>query len=503
MRATGVLLHISSLPGPYGIGSMGANARKFADFLDKAGVKYWQILPICPTSYGDSPYQSFSSFAGNPYFIDLDELISDGLLTKKECDSYEWFYDKHYVEYGTLYINRYKLFRKAYKRFAKKKPADFDTFVKENADWLPDFALFMALKDAHGGDSWVTWEEEELKAREPKALETAKEKYADDVEFYEMLQYLFFKQWRALKEYVNAKGIEIIGDTPIYVAQDSADVWASPEQFYLDEKLDPIDVAGCPPDCFTEDGQLWGNPLYRWDAMEADGFKWWIRRVDAMSKVYDIIRIDHFRGFAGYYAIPYGMKNARIGEWRKGPGIKLFDAIKAALGDLPIIAEDLGFLTDDVTELIEATGFPGMKILEFGFDTRTESDYTPYQFPRNCVVYTGTHDNEPLMTWFDIASKESVDYAVEYLQLNFREGYNWGMIRGAMESVADYAIFPMQDILGLGMESRMNAPSTIGNNWKWRVDEKALTTDLAKRLHHYNWMYGRLKPESKNKPKKK
>ena len=301
MRSSGVLMHISSLPSPYGIGTMGKEARKFVDFLDKSGQKYWQILPICPTSYGDSPYQSFSSFAGNPYFIDLEILCREKLLKKAECESFPWGSNPHYVDYGVMYNSRYALLKKAYVRFMKKQPEDFASFCEKEAEWLEDYALFMALKDAHGGIAWFEWEKE-LKTREQKALSEAKETYADDILFYKMLQYLFFKQWWALKEYVNEKGIEIIGDVPIYVAGDSADVWANPAQFYLDENLDPIDVAGCPPDAFSADGQLWGNPLFRWDEMKKDGYSWWTKRIKAMSKLYDIVRIDHFRGFDSYYA---------------------------------------------------------------------------------------------------------------------------------------------------------------------------------------------------------
>ena len=358
MRSSGVLMHISSLPSPYGIGTMGKEARKFVDFLDKSGQKYWQILPICPTSYGDSPYQSFSSFAGNPYFIDLEILCREKLLKKAECESFPWGSNPHYVDYGVMYNSRYALLKKAYVRFMKKQPEDFASFCEKEAEWLEDYALFMALKDAHGGIAWFEWEKE-LKTREQKALSEAKETYADDILFYKMLQYLFFKQWWALKEYVNEKGIEIIGDVPIYVAGDSADVWANPAQFYLDENLDPIDVAGCPPDAFSADGQLWGNPLFRWDEMKKDGYSWWTKRIKAMSKLYDIVRIDHFRGFDSYYAIPGTDDTARNGEWREGPGMDLFHALEKKLGKLNIIVEDLGFLTPSVLKLVKDSGFPG------------------------------------------------------------------------------------------------------------------------------------------------
>ncbi len=481
MRTSGILMHISSLPSPYGIGTMGKEARKFVDFLDKAGQTYWQILPICPTSYGDSPYQSFSSFAGNPYFIDLDYLCKDKLLTKKECLSYEWGGNPEFVEYGTLYENRFPLLKKAYQRFKKALPADFADFCEKNSDWLDDYALFMALKDANGGVAWFEWEKD-LKLRKPSAIEKAKEEFADDVEFWKMLQYLFFKQWTELKAYANEKGIQIIGDVPIYVAGDSADVWANPGQFYLDENLDPIDVSGCPPDAFSDDGQLWGNPLFRWDAMKKDGYTWWTKRIKAMSELYDVVRIDHFRGFDSYYAIPAKDKTARNGEWREGPGMDLFNTLEKKLGRLNIIVEDLGYLTPSVKQLLKDTGFPGMKLIQFAFDSREESDYLPHTYQKNCVVYTGTHDNDTIMGWFKTAPKESVKYAKEYLRLNKEEGYNWGTMKAVWGCVGDMAIVPMQDILGIGSEGRMNTPSTLGMNWKWRAVDGQITSALAKKV---------------------
>lgn len=481
MRTSGILMHISSLPSPYGIGTMGKEARKFVDFLDKAGQTYWQILPICPTSYGDSPYQSFSSFAGNPYFIDLDYLCKDKLLTKKECLSYEWGENPEFVEYGTLYESRFPLLKKAYQRFKKALPDDFADFCEKNSDWLDDYALFMALKDANGGVAWFEWEKD-LKLRKPSEIEKAKEEFADDVEFWKMLQYLFFKQWTELKAYANEKGIQIIGDVPIYVAGDSADVWANPGQFYLDENLDPIDVSGCPPDAFSDDGQLWGNPLFRWDAMKKDGYTWWTKRIKAMSELYDVVRIDHFRGFDSYYAIPAKDKTARNGEWREGPGMDLFNTLEKKLGRLNIIVEDLGYLTPSVKQLLKDTGFPGMKLIQFAFDSREESDYLPHTYQKNCVVYTGTHDNDTIMGWFKTAPKESVKYAKEYLRLNKEEGYNWGTMKAVWGCVGDMAIVPMQDILGIGSEGRMNTPSTLGMNWKWRAVDGQITSALAKKV---------------------
>ena len=491
MRTSGVLMPISSLPSPYGIGTMGKAARKFVDFLKKGGQKYWQILPICPTSYGDSPYQSFSSFAGNPYFIDLEILCKDKLLTKKECESFDWGGSEKYVDYGTMYVSRYALLKKAYNRFVKDIPQAYWDFCDENREWLEEYALFMALKDANGGAAWSQWSEE-LKYRKEDALNAAKEAHVDTINFYKMLQYLFFQQWNDLKAYANEKGIEIIGDVPIYVAGDSADVWANPEQFYLDEERNPIDVAGCPPDAFSADGQLWGNPLFRWDVMKNDGYSWWTKRISAMAKLYDIVRIDHFRGFDSYYAIPAKDDTAVNGEWRQGPGMDLFHVLEQKLGKLPIIVEDLGFLTPSVHQLLKDSGFPGMKVIQFAFDSREGSDYLPHNYPNHCVVYTGTHDNDTSLGWMKTAPKESVKFAKEYLNLTKEEGYNWGMMRAAWASVADMAIVPMQDLLGLGSEARINTPSTLGNNWKWRATADQIDNKLATKLYKYVQMYGRV-----------
>lgn len=498
MRTSGVLMPISSIPSPYGIGTMGKQARKFVDFLVKGGQKYWQILPICPTSYGDSPYQSFSSFAGNPYFIDLEYLCKDELLTKKECESFQWGSNPKYVDYGIMYESRYALLRKVYARFTKKEPQDFEKFCENEKQWLDDYALFMALKDANGGQAWSNWDKS-LRLREKKAMEETTEKYSEEIRFYKMLQYLFYQQWNALKTYANEAGIEIIGDVPIYVAGDSADVWANPDQFYLDENLEPIEVAGCPPDAFSDDGQLWGNPLFRWDVMKKDGYTWWTRRIKAMSELYDIIRIDHFRGFDSFYAIPAKDDTAKNGQWKQGPGMDLFCELEKKLGKLPIIVEDLGFLTPSVHKLLKDSGFPGMKVIQFAFDSREESDYLPHTYTNHCVVYTGTHDNDTVMGWMKTAPKASVKYAKEYLNLTKEEGYNWGMMRAAWSSVADMAIVPMQDILGLGSEARINTPSTLGNNWKWRATPEQIDAKVAKKLYHYMQMYGRVNKDIKTK----
>ena len=505
MRTSGVLMPISSLPSPYGIGTMGKQARKFVDFLVKGGQKYWQILPICPTSYGDSPYQSFSSFAGNPYFIDLEYLCKDKLLTKKECESFAWGTNPKYVDYGIMYESRYALLRKAYARFVKNEPQDFNEFCESEKQWLDDYALFMALKDANDGQAWSKWDKQ-LRVRDAGAVAEAREQYAEEIRFYKMLQYLFYQQWNDLKAYANDAGIEIIGDVPIYVAGDSADVWANPDQFYLDENLEPIEVAGCPPDAFSDDGQLWGNPLFRWDVMKKDGYTWWTRRIKAMSELYDIIRIDHFRGFDSFYAIPAKDDTAKNGQWKQGPGIDLFRELEKKLGKLPIIVEDLGFLTPSVHQLLKDSGFPGMKVIQFAFDSREESDYLPHTYSNHCVVYTGTHDNDTVMGWMKTAPKASVKYAKEYLNLTKEEGYNWGMMRAAWSSVADMAIVPMQDILGLGSEARINTPSTLGDNWKWRAIPEQIDTKVAKKLYHYMQMYGRVnktvKTDKGNEPDK-
>ena len=494
MRTSGVLMPISSLPSQYGIGTMGKEARRFVDFLEKGGQTYWQILPICPTSYGDSPYQSFSSFAGNPYFIDLELLCKDKLLTKKECESYKWGKKPQYVDYGIMYVNRYALLRKAYERFSKKTPADYEAFCSKEAEWLDEYTLFMALKDANGGVAWSEWDDA-LKFRKPEAMEEAKEKYADDIAFYKMLQYLFFKQWTALKAYANEKGIRIIGDVPIYVAMDSADVWANPTQFYLDKDLNPIEVAGCPPDAFSADGQLWGNPLFRWDVMKKDSYSWWTKRISAMAKLYDIVRIDHFRGFDSFYAIPAKDDTAKNGVWKDGPGMDLFNVLEKKLGKLPIIVEDLGFLTPSVKKLLKDSGFPGMKVIQFAFDSREDSDYLPHNYPQHCVVYTGTHDNDTVMGWMKTAPKACVRFAKDYLNLTKEEGYNWGMMRAAWSSVADMAIVPMQDLLGLDSKARINIPSTTGGNWQWRATPEQIDNKLAKKLHKCMQMYARLREE--------
>ena len=499
MRKSGVLLPVFSLPGPYGIGCFSKEAYKFVDFLAAAGQSYWQMLPLGPTSYGDSPYQSFSTFAGNPYFIDLSDLIEQGLLKKSECDHTRMKTTDAYIDYGMLYEKRYPLLKRAYGRLDATQHKKLSSFVSKNRDWLPDYALFMALKDAHGGASFMEWEDE-LRLRDRTALAEARREYEDEVGFYEWLQYEFFRQWKQLKKYANKKGIKIIGDIPIYVAEDSSDVWASPELFQMDEDRRPVAVAGCPPDAFSADGQLWGNPLYEWKYHSATDFEWWVRRIKNCMKLYDVIRIDHFRGFDEYYSIPAGAKTAKIGKWRKGPGKKLFKTINKKLGDTHIIAEDLGFITDSVRKLVRDTGFPNMKVLEFAFDGRDESspsdktnDYLPFNYDKNCVVYTGTHDNETVRGWLDSIKKAEYNEVQDYLdcKASKKSVLVRKLLRAAMSSTADMCIIPMQDWLGLGNEARINTPSTLGDNWKWRMDRDAMSDDLAAEMLRITRLYGR------------
>lgn len=492
MRKNGILMHISSLPSPYGIGTLGKEARAFVDFLKEGGQSYWQLLPICPTSYGDSPYQSYSTFAGNPYFIDLDMLSEEGLLNKEEYEHIDWESEPERVNYGALYEKRYPLLHKAADRFLMNPPASFAAFCEEQKDWLDDYALFMTLKDVHNGASWWEWRAE-LRNCEPEAIANAKKEYEKSILFWKALQYLFFEQWNVLKAYANENGVEMIGDLPIYVSLDSVDVWSSPKLFQLDENKVPKEVAGCPPDGFSADGQLWGNPLYDWDYMEETGYRWWINRIEYLCNIYDILRIDHFRGFEAYYAIPYGNTTAHGGSWNPGPGMKLFDAVREGIGQKRIIAEDLGFLTEGVYQLLRDSGFPGMKVLEFAFDSRDESGnvYLPRNYIENCVAYTGTHDNEPILGWMETANPDDVQYAKEYLKLSEEEGYNWGMMRAIFESVADTTIVQAQDILGLGSESRMNAPSTVGRNWQWRAKKGVFTPELAQKLKGLMKLYDR------------
>ena len=482
-------MHITSLPGPYGVGTMGRHAFGFVDFLKKSGQSYWQILPLNPTGYGDSPYQSCSTFAGNHYLIDLDLLVEEGLLKKKELEHITWNLSETKVSFGLLYENRLKVLRLAYDRFQDRKA--LDAFCKENSAWLPDFAIFMAIKTKMGGKPWYEWEDG-LKFRKPAAMEKAAGELAEEVRFYCFIQYLFFRQWKALRTYAHSQGVRIIGDVPIYVPYDSVDVWTNPGQFRLDESLNPVAVAGCPPDGFTEDGQLWGNPLYRWDVMEADGFAWWIQRLAAAGELYDVVRLDHFRGLESYWSVPYGDKTARNGKWVKGPDLAFVKAIHKGLPKLEMIAEDLGYMTQEVMDLRDASGYPGMKVLQFAFDPKEPSDYLPHTYTRNTVCYTGTHDNMTMRQWFDTATEDEVQFATEYMNLSAAEGPVWGSIRTAMASVSDICIIQMQDFVEFGGEARMNFPGTLSDsNWTWRAKCDIMNPTLSERIYKMTKLYGR------------
>ena len=489
MRASGVLMHISSLPGNTGIGTFGENAYKFVDLLEKANQTYWQILPLMPTSYGDSPYQSFSTFAGNPYFIDLETLAKQGLLKKSDYEGLNWGECKTSVDYAKIYENRKKVFKIVQKNFFEREPEEYNDFCEKNAFWLDDFALFMAIKDEFSGKAFSQWDKN-IRVREANALQKYQQKCKTSIDYYKMLQFLFFEQWQKLKGYANEKGIKIIGDLPIYVAADSADVWSNPKQFMLDDDLQPIEVAGCPPDAFSEDGQLWGNPLYNWDLMKKDNYSWWVMRLKESLKLYDVVRIDHFRGFDSYFCIKAGSKTAKDGVWREGPKMDLFRTIKEQLGKTSIIAEDLGFLTPSVKRLLKQSKFPGMKVLQFAFDSREESDYLPHNYIKNCVVYTGTHDNDTILGWQKTANKKDISFARKYLNAK-RGSLVWPMITSALSSVADTAIITMQDILELGSSSRMNIPSTVGENWKWRCKQDDLCEENFNKLGCLTKLYSR------------
>ena len=490
-RSAGILLPVSSLPSPYGIGCFSQEAYDFVDWLKDAGQTYWQILPLGVTSYGDSPYQSFSAFAGNPYFISLDELVKEGVLTAEECKKAKFGRKADDIDYSQLYKERGRLLRLAYSRSDIGHNAAFAAFCEKNKWWLDDFALFMAVKGRFEGKPWIEWAED-IRLRWQNAMDYYRRELYFEVEYYKYLQFKFDQQWRALKAYANEKGIRIIGDIPIYVALDSADAWANPQMFQLDEDNIPTAVAGVPPDGFSPTGQLWGNPLYNWDRMREDGYAWWMQRIAAAGKLFDVIRIDHFRGLESYWAVPYGDKNARRGQWVKGPGTDFIDAVHRTFPELHLIAEDLGFLTPEVIALQKASGYPGMKVLEFAFDPREPSNYLPHRYTENCICYSGTHDNETLVQWMDGTSPEVVDYALEYLGLHDRSECVWGILRAGMASVADTFIAQMQDYLELGAEARMNEPGTLSTkNWSWRVDAAQLTDELAARIARMTKLYER------------
>ncbi len=459
MKKIGVLLPVFSLPGPYGIGSFGEEAYRFADFLAETGQDYWQVLPLNPTSYGDSPYQSPSAYAGNPYFIDLDVLREDGLLTEAECGAERSKTGR--IDYARLYATRYDTLKKAFARFRQNIPDSFADFTSTHRAWLRPYCRFMTRKEENGGRAWTEWERREY----------SEVGEYEEANFWAFLQYEFFTQWQALKAYANGRGIKIIGDMPIYVAMDSADVWANPGYFQLNEELLPTRVAGVPPDAFTADGQLWGNPLYRWDALKADGFRWWLDRFRHALSIFDAVRIDHFRGFAAYYSVPYGESTARNGAWVKAPGSELFQKINRAFPDAEILAEDLGYLDDAVRALLKRTGYPGMRIAQFGFD-EPDSAYNPSRYPANCVAYTGTHDNATAKTWAKGLSRERRKYFRRAVGKGLFETDAHALVRSVLASDAELAVIPMQDYFGLGGEGRINTPSTVGGNWTWRMPGK-------------------------------
>ena len=500
-RQSGVLMHISSLPGKYGIGSFGQSAYDFVDFLVRTKQRYWQILPLGTTSYGDSPYQSFSAFAGNTYFIDFDILIEEGLLNEADVKGADFGDDPRKVDYAKIFDARRPIMEKAVARFLKADDlSDYESFVEQNAAWLEVFAEYMAIKEHFDNLAWTEWPDEAIRRREAASLASYREKLADKLTYHRVTQYLFFKQWLRLKAYANEHHIEIVGDMPIYVAADSADVWAQPHFFKTDAVGKPTCVAGCPPDEFSETGQLWGNPIYDWEAMDKDGYAWWIERLRESFKIYDIVRIDHFRGFESYWEVPAGSETSASGKWVKGPDYKLFAAVKEALGDLNIIAEDLGFMTDEVIELRERTGFPGMKILQFAFNPDDESIDSPHLAPNNSVMYTGTHDNNTVLGWYkDEIDDATRQYMAQYTNRKEYETVPHAMLRTIFSSVSFMAIATMQDLLELDSAARMNYPSTIGGNWTWRMTAEELNPIVEGELYSLTKTYRRMNTDLINK----
>ena len=494
MRKQGILLPISSIPSKYGIGTFGQESYRFVDFLKRAGQSFWQILPLGPVGFGASPYQSFSTFAGNPYYIDPEKLCEEGLLTKEECEGFDFGKTVDKIDYKKMDKNRLKLLKQAWERAVEnhvEETKEYRQFVEENADWLEDYALYMSLKNVFPDQDFLQWEDG-IRLRKPKAMEQYKERCSKDMAFYTFVQYEFDQQWQALKKYANDAGIEIIGDIPIYVAFDSADTWANPKLFCLDKEGQPVGVAGCPPDAYAATGQLWGNPLYDWKYHKKTGFAWWVRRLAHCYKWYDVVRIDHFRGFDEYWFVPYGDETAQNGHWEKGPGFDFFSAVQKKLGDRQMIAEDLGFLTEDVKKLLERTGFPGMKVLQFAFGSGEQNIYLPHNYTENCVVYTGTHDNDTTMGWLKTIPSYEKEYLKKYLNAKTDKDLLWGMIRLALSSVAKVAVIPMQDYLCLDGKARINTPSTVGINWKWRMRQDMLTDELADQIRELTQIYGRL-----------
>lgn len=494
MRKSGILLPLSSIPSPYGFGSAGQAALDFIDFLKAAGQACWQVLPIGPIGYADSPYQSFSTFAINPYYIDLDLLTAQGLLTCDEICAYDWGKSTSTADYGLLYQNRFPLLRLAASRLDPQSD-NFQTFLSQEADWIEDYALFMAIKVSVKMVGLREWPIE-LRQRDANALKNIQSELAPEILFWQQLQYMAFRHWQAVKAYANAQGISIIGDVPIYVSPDSSDLWAQPELFQTDGHMNLVDVAGCPPDFFAPLGQLWGNPLYDWPRHQQTQYQWWLRRLRHAGRIYDVVRIDHFRGFESYYAIPGQDKTAENGSWKPGPGFDFIQTVQRELPDLAIIAEDLGVITAEVKHLLAQSGYPGMKVLQFAFGDRSGNDYLPYNYDHNCVVYTGTHDNTTTIDWLCTASPAEVEFAREFFDVRHydrhqAEEFIERFIRTALGSPADTCIIPLQDYLGLGAEARINTPGTPEGNWRWRVEKSALTEELAARIRYLSGLYGR------------
>ena len=489
-RASGILLHPTSLPGLYGIGDLGPSAYRWVDWLAGTGCKLWQVLPLGPTGYGDSPYQCFSAFAGNPYLISPEFLLRDNLLHSNDLIE-KLEVDPQRVDFGSLIPWKLNLLERAFIRYSSSGTfrGEFDSFCEENSSWLDDYTLFMAIKEAHGGGAWDGWPER-FRKRDSGALAEARKTLAASILRFTFYQFIFFHQWNSLRDYAHQKGLRIVGDIPIFVANDSSDVWSHPDLFFLDAQLKPTVVAGVPPDYFSPTGQLWGNPLYYWDVHKSTGYKWWLERLRATLKLVDILRIDHFRGFAGYWEIPAGNPTAEIGRWVPGPGADFFNAVRSSLGsDLPIIAEDLGLITPDVISLRDQFALPGMKVLQFGF-SGPDNPFLPHSYPQNCVVYTGTHDNDTARGWYGSAPESEKDFARRYLEIDGSD-FSHDLIRTAWKSTAVFALAPMQDFLALGTQARFNYPSRLGGNWEWRMAETSLGGGLQGSIRELNWLYQR------------
>ncbi|MDO4500781.1 MAG: 4-alpha-glucanotransferase [Erysipelotrichaceae bacterium] len=489
-RSSGILCPISSLPSNYGIGTLGKEAYKFIDFLVKANQTYWQVLPIGPTGYGDSPYQSFSSFAGNPYFIDLDELVKDGLLSKKDLKDLK-VENENYINYGDIYNTRFPLLLKAYHNGKDKFAEEFGEFKNNNAKWLNEYSLFMALKKHFDNKCWINWEDENARLRREDTLNYYRDLLSEDIEYYSFIQFLFFRQFEALKAYAKEKEIQIIGDLPIYVPLDSCDVWANPECFELNDQNIPTAVAGVPPDYFTPEGQLWGNPLYNWEYMKTTGYKWWIDRVEATAKLFDVVRIDHFRGFDSYWSVPYGDTTAINGHWVTGPGMEFVGVLKNWFHDVEFVAEDLGYHTESVQKLLDDSTFPGMKVLQFGFDSREPSNHAPHNYTENSICYVGTHDNSTCMGWKKAIKKSDLDFVYKYLNLHKEDNLVWSLTRTGMMSVSKLFVGCIWDYFELDDSARINAPGSLGNNWKWRMSKNQYDNKLAKQIAELVKMYER------------